>query len=262
MQKSVFKKVQDERKFSTSNRQMHTNLLALALFVWSNSFEAWNIWDNPPFSEHYGTTTSCSNLYHFPGKEDVTARDLEWRGKSKPASFWRCGVLRICPVSVRQGSTHLSWGKKHELTQCLLKRLQSRGPRHKLNIKHEAPKPELLVNLPSPTLQCRLPLFPYLGYFQTLCSVRSSSSLHYLSPVAAKSGLHVLSAQQENNFNNLRFIRSVYTSQYNNWFQLNLDAGPRLGSTVVLVREQPLPATVFLFFFFRAKNPGTLWGLE
>lgn len=144
---------------------MHKNLLALALFVWNNSFDAWSIRDDASFSEHHGTTTSCNSLYHIPGKEDLTAGDLEWRGKSKPASFRRRGVLRICPVSVRQGSTHLSRGKKHELTQCFLKRLQSRGPRHKLNIKHEAPKPELLVNLPSPTLQCRLPLFPYLGFF-------------------------------------------------------------------------------------------------
>lgn len=178
---------------------MHINLLALALFVWNNSFDAWSIWDDPSFSEHHGTTTSCSNLYHIPEKEDLTARDLDWRGKCKPASFWRRGVLQICPVSVRQGSTHLSWGKKHELMQFLLKRLQSQGPRHKLNIKHEAPKRKLLVNLPSLTLQCRLPLFPYLGFFPNpvLCSRQLHPALSFSHRSQTWSPCFVCSAEEQ-----------------------------------------------------------------
>lgn len=108
------------------------------------------------------------------------------------------------------------------------------------------------ARVPCKSLVAHITMLPVLRLpawdsFQSLRSVCSSSTLHYLSPIAARSGLHVLSAQQENNFNNLRFIRSVYSSQYNNWFQLSLDAGPRPGSTVVLAaREQTLPVAVFV----------------
>lgn len=93
-----------------------------------------------------------------------------------------------------------------------------KSSKYKINVKLEPLKHGVLVNLLWLHFYDVFLHFPTSDHFQTPQSLLAQVPLGTISlSLEAKSGINVLSAQQESNFNNLLlFIRSVYSSQYNN----------------------------------------------